>query len=387
MNAARLDRLLGASVDSGDVPGVIAVVGSKDGLVYQGAFGRRDIGKPQPMTADTVVWIASMTKAVTTVAVMQLVQRGLIDLDQPASRYVPEIGATGVIEGFETDGRPRLRPARRPPSVRELLVHTSGYGYDFANPLIRQYLKATGTPSTASNKKASLAIPLLADPGEAFSYGIGIDWAGLIVEAVSGKSLEAYFADHIFSPLGMTDTMFVLGESQHARRATVHAITEDASLVATDIIAAQEPEFFMGGGGLYSTAGDYLAFARMLLNDGVGNGERLLKAQTVADMAIDQLPGLSVPTMTLNSPTGLRKVDFFPGMGQGWGLSFLINREKSPEGRAAGSLAWGGFANTYYWIDRQSGIAGILLTQIVPFFDPKVVRLFRAFETAVYADR
>ncbi|MGL4291636.1 MAG: serine hydrolase domain-containing protein [Phreatobacter sp.] len=285
-----LDRIFSEAIDRGDMPGVIAVVGSTQGTLYQGAFGRRDIGKPDPMTADTVVWIASMTKAITTVAIMQLVEQGRIDLDQPASRYVAAIGEARVLEGFDEAGVPKLRAPKRPVTVRQLLTHTAGYGYDFASSAIRQYLKATGTPSTTSGKKASLAIPLLFDPGETFAYGISTDWAGQIVEAISGQDLQAYFAEHILGPLGMNDTMFVLGADQHARRATVHAIKEDASLVATEMVVHQQPEFFGGGGGLYSTAGDYLAFLTMLLNGGIGNGQRILKADTVAAMAVDQIP-------------------------------------------------------------------------------------------------
>ncbi|MBN8938246.1 MAG: beta-lactamase family protein [Rhizobiales bacterium] len=381
---AGLDRIFKESIDRGDMPGVVAVVGGKQGTLYQGAFGRRDIGKPDPMTPDTVVWIASMTKAITTVAIMQLVEQGRLDLDAPASRYAPAIGEAGVLEGFDEAGSPRLRAPKQAVTVRQLLTHTSGFGYDFASSAIRQYLKATGTPSTSSGKKASLSVPLLFDPGEAFAYGISTDWAGQIVEAISGQDLQAYFAEHILEPLGMTDTMFVLGPDQHARRATVHAIKEDASLVATDMVVQQQPEFFGGGGGLYSTAGDYLAFLTMLLNDGTGNGRRILAAETVAAMAVDQIPHLAMPEMKLGSPTGIRHTNFWPGMSQGWGLGFLINRETSPEGRPAGSLAWGGFANTLYWIDRENGIAGILLAQVVPFFDPKVIALFKAFETEVY---
>ncbi|QCI64912.1 serine hydrolase domain-containing protein [Phreatobacter stygius] len=383
---ASLDRIFSESIGRGDLPGVVATVGSREGVLYQGAFGRRDIGKPAPMTADTVFWIASMTKAITTVAVMQLVEQGRIDLDQPVSRYAPALGEARVLEGFDEAGAPRLRAPKSAVTMRRLLTHTAGYGYDFASGAIRQYMKATGTPSSASGQTASLSIPLLFDPGEAFQYGISTDWAGRIVEAVSGQDLDAYFAEHIFRPLGMADTMFVLGQDQHARRATVHAIKEDAAFVPTEMVVQQDPEFFSGGGGLYSTAADYLAFVRMILNDGLGNGQRILKAETIAAMAVDQIPHMAMPEMKLNSPTGLRDTNFYPGMSQGWSLGFLINRETSPEGRPAGSLAWGGFANTLYWIDRKNGISGILLSQVVPFFDPRAIALFKAFEAAVYRE-
>ena len=188
--SADLDRILAAAVERGDLPGVVATVATRDGPLYEGAFGRRSIGKPEPMTSDTVFWIASMTKAVTTVAVMQLVEAGRIDLDAPASRYLDALGEARVLEGFDEAGQPRLRPPKTAITTRHLLTHTSGFGYDFASSAIRQFMKATGTPSSASAKNASLAIPLLADPGERFNYGISTDWAGKIVEAVSGEDLE-----------------------------------------------------------------------------------------------------------------------------------------------------------------------------------------------------
>ena len=382
--SAGLDRILEAAVERGDLPGVVATVATRDGPLYEGAFGRRSIGKPEPMTSDTVFWIASMTKAVTTVAVMQLVEAGRIDLDAPASRYLGALGEARVLEGFDEAGQPRLRPPKTAITTRHLLTHTSGFGYDFASSAIRQFMKATGTPSSASAKNASLAIPLLADPGERFNYGISTDWAGKIVEAVSGEDLETYFRRRIFDPLGMADTAFVLGPAQHARRATVHAIREDASFVATDMVVEQQPEFFSGGGGLYSTAPDYRTFLTMLLAEGRGRDGRVLKAETVAAMAVDQIPHMAMPEMKLNSPTGLRDTNFFPGMSQGWSLGFLVNRETSPEGRPAGSLAWGGFANTLYWIDLKNGLAGLFMTQIVPYFDPRAIAAFKAFEAEVY---
>lgn len=382
--SAGLDRILEAAVASGNLPGVVATLASPKGTLYEGAFGLRGLGKPEAMTSDTVFWIASMTKAVTTVAVMQLVEQGRIDLDAPASRYLGALGETRMLEGFDDAGQPKLRPPKTPVTTRHLLTHTSGFGYDFASSAIRQFMKATGTPSSASGKNASLTIPLLADPGERFNYGISTDWAGKVVEAVSGEDLETYFRRHIFEPLGMADTRFVLGPAQHARRATVHAIREDASFVATDMVVEQNPEFFSGGGGLYSTAPDYRTFLTMLLNGGRGRDGQILKAETVASIAVDQIPHMTMPDMRLNSPTGLRDTNFFPGMSQGWSLGFLVNRETSPEGRPAGSLAWGGFANTLYWIDLKNGLAGLFLTQIVPYFDPRAIAAFKAFEAEVY---
>jgi CubicO group peptidase (beta-lactamase class C family) len=381
---AALDEILARSAEAGEVPGVVAMVGDRQGTLYEGAFGRRSTAGPDAMTLDTVAWVASMTKAVTTVALMQLVEEGRVDLDAPAGRYCPEVGAAQLLYDFDAEGKPLTRAPRTPVTARHLLTHTSGYAYDFASSAIRKYMKATGLPATNTGLKASLAAPLIVEPGEAFIYGISTDWAGQIVEAVTGKRLGEVFAERIFGPLGMTDSMFRLGAAQQARRATVHGVKEDGTYVPTDMVVTQEPQFESGGGGMYSTAPDYLTFVRMILNGGELNGARVLKPESIAALSADQIPGLSIPAMGLMSPMGLRSVDFFAGISTGWSLAFEINRERSAEGRSAGSLFWGGFANTYYWIDPTKGIAAVFLTQIVPFYDPRSVKLFKEFETAVY---
>lgn len=379
-----LDAVLSRAADRGEVPGVVAMVADRKGLLYAGAFGRRRLGGDEPMSPDTVAWVASMTKAITAAALLQLVEEGKVDLDAPASRYCREIGAAQVLHDFDAEGRPLTRAPARAVTVRHLLTHTAGYSYDFSSAVLRKYMRATGLPSTATGLLASLAAPLVAEPGEAFVYGISTDWAGRIVEAVTGKDLETVFRERIFAPLGMRDSMFRLGADQEARRASVHGVKEDGTYVPTDMVVVQEPEFASGGGGLYSTAADYLTFLRMILGRGTLDGVRILSEGSIAGLSTDQLPQLTIPAMGLMSPMGLRSVDFFAGRPTGWTLAFQTNREPTAEGRAAGSLFWGGFANTYYWIDPVKGIAGVFLTQIVPFFDPRTVGLFKAFETEVY---
>jgi methyl acetate hydrolase len=349
---AALDDVLARSAEAGEVPGVVAMVGDRNGTLYEGAFGRRSTAAADPMTPDTVAWVASMTKAVTTVALMQLVE----DLDAPAGRYCPEIGAAQVLYDFDADGKPLTRTPKTPVTARHLLTHTSGYAYDFASSAIRKYMKATGLPATNTGLRAALAAPLIAEPGSAFIYGISTDWAGQIVETVTGKRLGEVFAERIFGPLGMADSMFRLGAAQQARRAAVHGVKEDGTYVPTDMVVVQEPEFESGGGGMYSTAPDYLTFVRMILNGGELNGTRILKPDSIAALSRDQIPNLSIPAMGLMSPMGLRSVDFFPGISTGWSLAFEINRAQSAEGRSAGSLFWGGFANTYYHEGHRGGV-------------------------------
>ncbi len=381
---AALDTILRQAADAGEVPGVVAMVGNREGLLYQGGFGTRRLGADAPMTPDTVAWIASMTKAITTVALLQLVEEGRVDLDAPAATYAPAIGEAALLHDFDAEGRPLTRVPAKAVTVRHLLTHTAGYTYDFASSALRKYMKATGLPATNTGKLASLEAPLVGEPGEAFIYGISTDWAGRIVEIVTGKPLETVFRERITGPLGMADTMFRLGEGQMARRATVHGVTEDGTYVPTEMVVVQEPEFASGGGGLYATAGDYLTFLRMILAGGTFGGTRILGAESIAGLSTDQIPQLSVPALGLMSPMGLRSADFFRGRPAGWTLGFQQNREPTPEGRPAGSLSWAGFANTFYWIDPKTGLAGVFLTQIVPFFDPRAVKLFRDFEAEVY---
>jgi CubicO group peptidase (beta-lactamase class C family) len=251
---------------------------------------------------------------------------------------------------------------------------------------IARFRKATGTPAVGTCRNAALALPLLFDPGEDWSYGIGIDWAGKMIEAATGETLGAHLQRVIFEPLGMVDTSFKLRPDQRARLVAMHGRGADGALSVIPFEVPQEPEFETGGGGLYGTARDYLAFARMILNGGRHGDIRLLKPETVAEMARDQIAPLSVRPMISAVPSATRDADFFPGMANGWGLTFLVNRRPSPQGRAAGGLAWAGLGNTFYWIDHGRGTAGIFLSQILPFFDPHAIALFRDFESLVNAD-
>lgn len=382
--AQAIDPLLQHATDSRAVPGVIAMAATREGVIYAGACGTRQLDAPTPMTLDTVYWIASMTKAVTTVAAMQLVEQGRLQLDAPVSQWVPALATPQVLEGFDAAGQPQVRPARRPITLRHLLTHTAGFGYDMWNEPLARYYAATKLPRVSSCRLAALHAPLLFEPGERWNYGINIDWAGQVVEAVSGERLNTYFQTHIFAPLGMQDTGFRLTEAQRARRASVHQRDAEGRLHPVAFEMPSEPEFFMGGGGLFSTAPDYLTFAQMLLHNGTYRGAQVLRPETVTLMAQNHIGDLAVtPMQTTNTATS-QDADFFPGMPQKWGLSFLINTAPAPTGRAAGSLAWAGLGNTYYWIDHSTGVCGVFLTQILPFFDHHAIPLFRAYETAVY---
>lgn len=381
---AVIDAVLRGAVERGEVPGVAAVAGNAAGTLYEGAFGRRGLDQQAAMTPDTVVWIASMTKAVTTTAALQQVEAGRLSLDAPIAEVLPELAAPQVLVGFE-GGEPVLRPARKPITLRHLLTHTAGFGYDFFNAEIGAYMAARGVPGIITCQRAALATPLVAEPGECWEYGIGIDFAGLAVEKVTGQRLDAVLQERVLGPLGMRDTAFRIGTAQRARLASMHAKAPDGTLSVIPFEVPQDPEFHMGGGGLYGTVLDYLRFCRMWLNGGTLDGARILAPETVREAMRDQIAPLEVPEIKSAIPASTNDVSLFPGMRKGWGLSFLINDEDVPGGRAAGSLAWAGLANTYYWIDPKRDRAGVIATQILPFADPQVLAMAEGFEGAVYA--
>ena len=380
----QIDAVLRRAADTKEVPGVVAVAANDKSVIYEGAFGTRDLAKGPAMTVDTIFRLASMTKAVTSVAAMQLVEQGRLLLDQPIGGVLPELSAPQVLEGFDDAGAPRLRPAKQPITLRHLLTHTAGFGYEVWDPGLIRYVKASGTPSGTTGKLASLRLPLVFDPGERWEYGINIDWVGRAVEAVSGLPLEVYFRQHIFVPLGMSDTDYVISSAQRSRLVGVHRRKEDGSL---EPIAPPDPpwrEFWSGGGGLYSTGRDYLAFLQMLMHQGRFNGAQLLRPQTVALMGQNQIGDIRAGILKTAMPDRSNDVDFFPGMTCKWGLGYMITPQPGPNGRSAGSVTWAGIFNTYYWLDPAKRIAGVFLTQILPFADHKAVALYGEFESGIY---
>jgi CubicO group peptidase (beta-lactamase class C family) len=377
----RIAALLSKGTASGSLPGVAVAAVFPDGEVVSAAAGVRDVASGAAMHPDSVVWIASMTKAITGAAAMQQVEQGKLSLDAPIGSVLPQLANVQVLDGFAADGTPKLRPARAAITLRHLLTHSSGFAYDIWNADIARYLEVTGKPGIISCTNAALDLPLVFDPGASWDYGIGIDWAGKAVEAVSGKTLGTYLAENLFAPLGMRDTGFRITDDQRTRLARVHARTSDG-VVTTDFEIPQTPEFEMGGGGLYATVSDYLRFARMIMGGGALDGTRVLAESTVATMGQNAMGDLRCRAMKSAAPGSTNDVDFLAGMQ--WGLSFLINPEVLPTGRSAGSLAWAGLANSYYWIDPSKQVAGVYATQLLPFFDAEAVALFGAFETAVY---
>jgi methyl acetate hydrolase len=380
-----IDQLLRQMADARQISGVVAMAATGKDVLYQGAFGKRDLSTDGAMTPDSVFWIASMTKAITAAAGMQLVEQGKLSLDEPIGKVLPDLAAPQVLEGFDASGEPKLRPANKPITLRHLMTHTAGFAYNMWNGDMVQYLEKTGTPAVTTCQNAALKTPLMTDPGTRWEYGTNIDFVGKAVEAASGKRLDVYLRDHLFAPLGMSDTGFKIGAAQRKRLVGMHQRNADGSLTPIPFELEQEPEFHMGGGGLYGTAGDYLKFCQMVLNKGKGNGNQVLKPETVATMGQNHIGELNMGKMPSAVAFATNDVDLYPDMVKKWGLSFLINTAKTPEGRSPGSLAWAGLANTYYWIDPARDVAGVILMQLLPFADGKCLEAFAGFERGVYA--
>jgi methyl acetate hydrolase len=382
---SEIDEILRQKADAREIPGVVAMAATPDEVIYQGAFGKRDLSKDDAMTADSVFWIASMTKAITSAGAMQLVEQGKLPLDEPIGKVLPDLANPQVLEGFDAKGEPQLRPAKKPITLRHLMTHTAGFAYNMWNGDVLQYMEKTGTPAASTCKNAALKMPLMTDPGTRWEYGINIDFVGKAVEAATGQRLEAYLRDHLFAPLGMKDTAFKIGDDQRKRLVGMHRREADGSLTTIPFEIEQDPEFHMGGGGLYGTASDYIKFTQMILNKGRGNGNQVLKPETVALMGQNHIGELNMTRMNSAVAFATNDVDLYPDMVKKWGLSFLINTAKTPEGRSPGSLAWAGLANTYYWIDPSRQVAGVILMQVLPFADRKCLDTFATFERGVYA--
>jgi CubicO group peptidase (beta-lactamase class C family) len=381
---SRIDSMLQAATRAGEVPGVVALAATGDGTIYEGSFGWRRLRDGPAMTRDTVFRVASMVKLMTSVAALQLVEQNRLSLDAPVPEIDPAVGAPKVLEGFDAKGLPLLRAATRPITLRQLLTHTAGFTYRLWDAKAVQYA-ASINHLTPAQKILAARSPLMFDPGERWQYGTSIDWVGRIVESVSGEPLDVYFRKHIFDPLGMKDTTFVISPHQQEREASVHRRRTDGSLAAQPMEPRSTKQNFSGGGGIYSTGPDYLALIRTLLRGGSLDGTRILRPETVALMGENQIGKIDVGVLKTTAPALSNNVDLCPGVSLKWGFGHMINMQPIAHGRAAGSLTWGGLFNTYYWIDPGKRIAAVFMTQVLPFADNRALHLYRQFEREIYA--
>jgi methyl acetate hydrolase len=378
--SAALDSSLRGAIEAKDVPGVVALVTNRERVLYQGTFGVADVATGRPLASDALFRIASMTKPVTSVALMQLVEQGRIGLDDPAEKYLPELKGLKVLTSFDpATGAYQVRPAASAPTVKHFLTHTSGLAYPFTSAIWRDFKPRAGETYPFGG-------PLLFDPGERWHYSTSTDVVGKLVEAVSGQKLEDYFRQNIFAPLKMDDTSYNVPEAKGPR---LVAQQQRAGERMDGSIELQKPQAGLtiaapgGGGGLASTADDYGRFMRMLLNGGALDGARVLKAETVALMGQNHIGAVSVPALKAALP---RSADFtFIDDGKDkWGLGFLITTNQVPGKRSPGSLSWGGINNTFFWIDPIRGIGGVIMMQYLPFADAKALAVYDTFERGAY---
>lgn len=385
IDGTAIDRLLQEAVDRGAVPHAAAIAADRDGVIYEGGAGPRIVGETEgAVGATTQFAVMSMTKMLCTTAALQQVERGELDLDAPVEDLVPEFGAVQVLDGFDGD-EPRMRAPASRATVRHLVTHTSGLGYWFFNADLMRWEAVTGTPNVVPGTMEAFGAPLLADPGERFEYGINTDWLGRVVEAVAGATLDDVIARGITGPLGMADTMFLLDDGRLANAARVHVPGEEGGWGSAGLVLNQQPEWFAGGHGLYSTPRDYVRFERALLRGGELDGERILREETVDAAFTNQIGELDFPA-SIPTADPATSDDFEAGPGFKWGYGLLLNTEDVPGGRRAGTGAWAGLFNTHFWVDRSTGICASIYTNSLPFATrDEALRLYGEFEQALYA--
>lgn len=372
-----IEETLRSGIEQRKIPAAVAMVARERSIVYSGAFGTRDASGPA-VAADSIFQIASMTKAITTVAALQLVEQGKVKLEEPVSNHLPQLAQMEVLDGFDEAGKPRMRAAKIPVTLKHLLTHTSGICYDIWDPDMFKYSQSKGSVPAVP--------PLMFEPGARWQYGMGIDWAGRLVEKLSGMNLEDYFQAKILQPLGMQDTSYLVPSAKFDRLVTGYSRQSDGSLQPNPRSLPNAPKEFNGGGGLYSTTGDYVRFMQMILGKGRGNNAQILQKKTVESMEVNQIGAATAGKMKSSRPTISSDVDIQPGATEKWGLGFLINTTAYQGGRSAGSLAWAGLYNTFYWIDPKKSLCAVLMMQFLPFVDKEAVGLLGDFERAVYAD-
>jgi len=376
-----LDRLLADAVARQDLPFAVAMVANRNGVVWRGSAGQ---ATPSRAAApDTLFRIFSMTKGIGSLAALILVDRGLLSLETRVASVLPEFSDIQVLESISRDGLV-LRPPRRPVTLRHLLTHTAGFAYGTWNTNQAAYHEFTGMPHVLTGTLASLYYPLHFDPGEDFSYGIGLDWAGRVIERIDGRRIDHFCQEEIFRPLGMVDTAFEPEAAARDRLADLKARGEDGQFAVTELSPTRYPEFYGLGGSLYSTAPDFIRFMRMVLNRGELDGQRMISPETIELMTVNQIGEMSVPVMKPVVPWRSADVDFFPGTRMTHTIGFFRNEADIPGMRSAGSLTWAGAANTHYWIDPVNDVAAVLMTQSFPFLEPRFMDTYTAYERAVY---
>ena len=372
-DGSSIQTLLDGAVARGAAHGIAALVVDRNGPLFHHAAGEAN--------EHSMFRNASMTKAVATTGALQLVEQGRLSLDATVESILPEFGQIQLLEGFDGDGQPRLRPPASKATIRQLMTHTAGLGYFFTNEKLLRYLELTGEPSPLSGEKRSLSVPMVNDPGTVWEYGVNTDWLGLVVEKITGQSLGSYLQQHVYAPLGMVDSSFAPSAEQRARLLRVMQRQAGGGLAPSVHDLPATSEWDAAGHGSYGTIQDYGRFVQAWLNDGAG----VLAKPATAQMALqNQIGSIQLPELMKSSVPELS--NDVPGLPvpQNWGLGFHLMQADLPGMRSRGTGDWAGLFNSYYWIDRSKGIGGVLMTQVLPFFDMPVIETLMGFEMAVY---
>jgi len=379
--AAAISKQLAGAVERGDTPGVVALVVDRDGVLYEGAAGKLDVGRNIPMPTNAIFNIASMTKPVTSVAIMMLLEEGKLKLDDPVSKYLSGFDNLKVITKFnEADGSYETRPAKRAMTIHHLLAHTSGIGYAFCNPIVARLQRGT--------QKSEWELPLLSDPGDKWNYSASTRVLGMIVEKVTGQNLEAYYQQRLFKPLGMVDTSYAVAPDKQSRLSMTHTrASGKMEEQPRGTIPSTPTAPFRGDGGLYSTVRDYSQFMRMLLNGGhlgstkilTENSVRMMGENAIGSIFVEQQPAAD-PQRTKPFPLGAGHDKF------GLGFQIASKDDRYAKFRSPGSMSWAGIFNTEFWIDPERHIGGVQMMQLLPFYDDGAIRTLRDFEEIVYRE-
>lgn len=377
-----LQEVLDQAVAAGDAPFLVGMTARAGGVTWSGASGEAAPGRPA--ATDTVFRVFSMTKAVGSTAAMILIDRGDLDFDTPVDEVLPEFREIQVIDRWDGE-EPVLRAPKSRATARHLATHTSGLEYEFWNPGPGRYMAKTGGVSILSGLKSSMFYPMITDPGTRWGYGPSIDWLGLMVERISGKRIDVFLKENVFDPLGMSDTDVEVGDHMAARLAGVKARGPDGDFADFDLAPPSHPEVYGMGHALYSTPADYMTFLRMFLNRGALGGHRILSEDGVSRMLGNHMGPLTFERMVTVAPPVTADFDPFPGTTRTHSFGFLRNEADIPGMRRAGSQSWAGVLNTHYWFDPASDLAGVIMSQSLPFVEPRWMKTYEAFERAAYA--
>ncbi len=380
---ADLDKIIGDAVAQQDAPFLVAMTGNRAGVTWSGAAGHAAPG--QSANLDTVFRIFSMTKAVGSMAAMMLIDRSKLSADATVQSILPEFADMKLLDGFDAGGKPILRAPKVQATVRHLATHTSGLAYEFWNAEMGRYMAATSRTSILAGTKQSAHYPLQFEPGTRWDYGIGIDWLGLVVQKIAGRPVDQFCHEEIFAPLGMSDTTFEVNTSQALRLASVNHRGADGKFGDFALAPPSKPEFYGMGHALYSTAPDYMRFLRMVINGGTLDGQRLISEAGLASMLSNQIGSIAIPVLTSTAPPLSADVDFFPGKRKSHSMAFMRFDEDTPGMRHAGSQGWAGVLNSHCWLDPKADVIGVLMTQSLPFAEPRFMKTYETFERATYA--